>query len=47
MSFLITSQAGNLKMWEAATGDVLKKRRSGVSEPAVHRSSTKEVFLNN
>ena len=38
-------QAGNLKLSEAATGDVLLKklflkRRTGVSEPVVHTSST-------
>ena len=43
--FLRKLQAGNLKLLEAATGNVLLKkvffkRRSGVSEPAVHTSST-------
>ena len=43
--FLIKLQAGNLKLSEAATGNVLLKkvflkRRTGVSEPAVHTSST-------
>ena len=43
--FLIQLQAGNLKLSEAATGNVLLKkvflkRRTGVSEPAVHTSST-------
>ena len=43
--FLIKLQAGNLKLSEAATGNVLLKkvflkRRTGVSEPAVHISST-------
>ena len=43
--FLIKLQAGNLKLSEAATGDVLLKKvffkgRTGVSEPAVHTSST-------
>ena len=43
--FLIKLQTGNLKLSEAATGDVLLKkvflkRRTGVSEPAVYTSST-------
>ena len=43
--FLIKLQAGNLKLSEAATGNVLLKkvflkRRTGVSETAVHTSST-------
>ena len=43
--FLRKLQAGNLKLSEAATGNVLLKkvffkRRSGVSEPAVHTSCT-------
>ena len=43
--FLIKLQAGNLKLSEAATGNVLLKkvflkRRTGVSEPAVHTFST-------
>ena len=43
--FLIKLLAGYLKLSEAATGDVLEKkvllkRRTDVSEPAVHRSST-------
>ena len=43
--FIIKLQAGNLKLSEAATGNVLLKkvflkRRTGVSEPAVHTSST-------
>ena len=45
VSFLIKLQAGNLKLSEAATGNVLLrkvflKRRPGVSDPAVHTSST-------
>ena len=44
--FLINLQARNLELSEAGTGNVLQKivslkRRTGVSEPAVHRSSTK------
>ena len=43
--FLIKLQAGNLRLSEAATGNVLLKkvflkRRTGVSESAVHTSST-------
>ena len=43
--FLIKLQAGNLKLPEAATGNVLLKkvflkRRTGVSETAVHTSPT-------
>ena len=43
--FLIKLEAGRVKLSEAATGDVLYKkvfwkRRTGVSEPAVQRSST-------
>ena len=51
--FLKKLQAGNLKLSEAATGNVLLrkvflKRRTGVSEPAVHTSSTQNrLFLNN
>ena len=42
--FLIKLQTGNLKLSEAATGDlmlkeVFLKRRTGVTEPAVHRFS--------
>ena len=42
--FLIKLQAGNLKLSEAATGNVLLtkvflKMLTGVSEPAVHTSS--------
>ena len=45
-------QAGNLKLSEAVTGEVLSKkvflkRRTGVLEPALHRSSTKQMFLDN
>ena len=44
--FLMKLQAGNLKLSEAANGDLHQKKvflqqRTGVSEPAVHRSSTK------
>ena len=44
--FLIKLQAGNLKLSQAATGNVLQKkvflkRCTGVSEPAVNRSSKK------
>ena len=47
--FIIKLQAGNLKLSEAATGNVLLKkvflkRRTGVSEPAVHTSSTQKCF---
>ena len=43
--FLIKLQAGNMKLTEGATGDallkkVLLKTRTGVSELAVHTSST-------
>ena len=43
--FLIKLQAGNLKLSDAATGNVLLKKvllkkRTGVSEPAVHTFST-------
>ena len=43
--FSIKLQAGNLKLSEAAAGNVLSKkvllkRRTGVSETAVHTSST-------
>ena len=45
VAFLILLHAGNLKMSEAATGNVLLKKvflkgRAGVSEPAVRTSST-------
>ena len=48
--FIIKLQAGNLKLSEAATGNVLlakvfSKRLTGVSEPSVHTSLTQ--FLNN
>ena len=48
--FLIKLQTGNLKLSEAATGDlmlkeVFLKRRTGVSEPAVHRFSTQNRFF--
>ena len=43
-------QAGNLKLLEAVTGDVLLKKvflkgRTAVSEPAFHRSSTQNKCL--
>ena len=44
-------QAGNLKLSEAAAGDVLLKKkvflkgRIAVSEPAFHRSSTQNKCL--
>ena len=43
--FITKLQAGNLSLAEAATGNVLLKkvflkRRTGVSEPAIHISST-------
>ena len=45
--FLIKLQAGKGKLSEVATGDVLLKkvflkRHTGVSEPAVHTSSTQK-----
>ena len=48
--FLIKLQTGNLKLSEAATGDlmlkeVFLKRRTCVSEPAVHRFSTQNRFF--
>ena len=50
--FKIKLQAGNLKLSEAGTGDILQKKvflkkGTGVSEPAVHRFSANKVFLNN
>ena len=44
VSYLIKLRAGNLTLSELATGDVLLKklllkRRTGLLEPAVHRSS--------
>ena len=44
--FLIKLQTGNLKLSQAATGNVLLKkvflkRLTGVSKPAIHTSSTK------
>ena len=48
--FLIKLQTGNLKLSEAATGDlmlkeVFLKRRTGVTEPAVHRFSIQNRFF--
>ena len=45
VSFLIELHAGNLKLSETVTGDVLQnkmflQRHTGVSEPALQRSST-------
>ena len=52
--FLIKLQAGNLKLSQAATGNVLLKKVflkgcTGVSEPAIHASSTQNTpfFINN
>ena len=50
VSFLIKLQAGNLKLSEAATGDILSKkvflkRRTDVSKPAVHRFSTQNMYF--
>ena len=50
VSFLIKLQAGNLKLSEAATGDILSKkvflkRRTDVSKPAVHRFSTQNRYF--
>ena len=48
--FIIKLQAGNLKLSEVATGNVLLqkvflKRCAGVSEPDVHTSSTQNRYF--
>ena len=35
------------RYWRCSVKKVFLKRSTGASEPAVHRSSTKQVFLNN
>ena len=44
--FLIKLQAGNLKLSEAATGDIFLKRRTGVSEPVVQDLRNRCYWIN-